>query len=169
MFDRLFDALWSTIGWFQCATVVEQFEQGVLLRFGKFKRSLAPGLNWHLPFGIDEIYTVNVKPTALELAEQSLTTWDDKRIVCRAVLMWSVFDIHKVLLEVEDAESTLGDIALGYVQEMVEDTQWEDIRTKDFRTRLKKRIQTQARKWGITVSSVKFQDLAEARSLRLFN
>lgn len=169
MFDRLFDALWSLIEYFRFATVIDHWDQGVLLRFGKFKRTLDPGIRFHLPFSIDDIYTANIKPTALELAEQSLITYDDTRIVLRAVLMWSIFDIKKTLLEVEDYENTLADIAVGFIQEMVEESPWEDIRTPEFRRVLKKRIQKQARSWGITVSSVKFQDLCEARSLRLFN
>lgn len=162
------EIIWDVMGWFQIATFIDEWEEGVLLRRGKYKRTVGPGIAWHLPFEIDEIHTMNVKPTAMELDEQSLTTYDDVKIVCRVVMMWSIFDIKKCTIDVEDASDTLGDIALGYVQEMVEETEWKAIRTRKFRKQLKDRIQRQARKFGITVSTVKFQDLAEARSIRLF-
>jgi len=111
---------------------------------------------------------MNVKPDAMELGEQVLTTIDDVEIVIRAVLMWSIFDIKKCTLDVEVAEETLRDIAVGYVQELVEETKWTLIRTKEFRRELKRRIQGQARKWGITVSSVKLKDLAKTRAYRIF-
>ena len=162
------DVIWDVLGWFQIITFLDEWEEGIVLQTGKFRRTLKPGWWLHLPFGIDEVHTMNVKPDALELAEQSLTTLDLKKIVCRAVMMWSIFDIKKCIIDVEDAADTLGDIALGFIQEMVEETEWDDIRTKSFRKELKLRIQQQARKFGITVSTVKFQDLAEARSIRLF-
>ena len=163
-------------------TFIDAWEEGVLLRAGRMRESrqhwwqfwrrksyiVKPGIVFHLPFEIDEITTMNVKPTALELEEQSLTTGDNKEIVCRGVLMWSIFDIKKCTIDVEDAQETLGDIAVGVIQEMVEQQDWDYIRTPEFRSDMKKAIQKQSRKWGITVSTVKFQDLTLAATYRIF-
>ena len=162
------DVLWKILGWFKIITFIEEWNEGLVIQAGKFRRTLKPGWWFHLPLGIDEIYIINVKPAALELEEQSLTTRDSMKIVCRGVLMWSVFDVKKIYIEVEDAEDTLGDIAVGVIQEQIEQQDWEYIRTPEFRTDMKKAIQKQARKWGITVSSVKFQDLTLADSYRIF-
>ena len=117
------DIVLDVVGFFQIATVIDSYEQGVLLRFGNFKRTLKPGLRWHLPFGIDEITTMNVKPGVMELDEQVCTTADDYKIACSGVLQWSVFDIRRACLDVEDVEDALSDIALGFIQEMVEATE----------------------------------------------
>ncbi len=162
------DVIWEVLGWFQVITFVNPWEGGIVVQAGKFRRILTPGWWLHCPFQIDNIYTMNVKPAALELEEQSLRTKDGKRIVCRGVLMWSIFDIQKCLCDVEDAEETLGDIAVGVIQEMVEQAEWTYICSPDFRDDIKIAMQKQARKWGITVSTVKFQDLTEATSIRLF-
>lgn len=167
----LFTGLWEIIkellGYCKFFTFVDAWDEGVVLRRGKYSRVVKPGIAWHWPI-IDELHFMNVKPTALELEEQSLTTMDGRRIICRAVLMWGIKDIYKCIVEVEDAEDTLGDIAVGVIQEMVEETEWRDITTKWFRQDMRRAIQKQAKEWGIRVSTVKFQDLTEARSLRLF-
>lgn len=165
----LWEIVLDVIGFFQIATVIDSFEAGVLLRFGKFKRTLEPGLRWHLPFGIDEIITMNVVPGVMELDEQVCTTADEYKVAVSGVLKWSIFDIRRCTLDVEDAEDSLSDIALGFIQESIERTDWDDIRTKDFRSALKRDIQKQARKWGITVHSVKFADLAETKVFRLIS
>ncbi len=95
-------------------------------------------------------------------------TKDDKEIVLRGVLIWSIFDIKKAILDVEDASDSLNDIAVGLIQECVEVTDLKDIRTRAFRNLVKRHIQKQARKWGITVSTVRFQDLTLAPSYRIF-
>jgi membrane protease subunit HflK len=38
--------------------VVDQTEQAVVLRLGKYKRTVGPGLQTKLPFGIDVNYNV---------------------------------------------------------------------------------------------------------------
>lgn len=162
------DIIWEVLGWFQLITFINPWEEGIVIQAGTFRRVLKPGWRWHLPFGIDELLTMNVKPAAMELEEQSLTSRDDKKIVCRGVLMWTVFDIKKCFIDVEDAEETLEDISVGVIQEQVEQADWSYIRSSDFRNDMKVAIQKQARKFGISVSTVKFQDLTLAESHRIF-
>jgi regulator of protease activity HflC (stomatin/prohibitin superfamily) len=163
------EIVWDVLGWFRIATFIDEWEEGVLLRRGRYVRNAGPGVCWHLPLDIDVLHTLNVKPDAMELDEQVLTTADDKKIVVRCVMIWSIFDIKKCIVDVEDASDTLSDIAVGYVQELVEETKWDGIRTKAFRSELKRRIQKQARKYGITVSAVKLADLAQTRVYRLIS
>ena len=57
---------------------------------------------------------------------------------------------------------------MGFVEEWGEEKEWAQIRTKECREELKRRIQKQSRKWGIKVSTVKIKDLAETRVYRIF-
>jgi len=161
------EIIWDVLGWFQVCTFIDEWEEGVLLRRGKFSRAVGPGIAWHLPLGIDEITVQNVKPCAMDLGEQVLTTKDEVKLVISIVLMWSIFDIRKCLVDVENAEETLEQIALGYVHDRVEETKWNEIRTKAFRTELKHDVQKQARKFGISVATVKIANLAETKVFRL--
>ena len=152
----------------ECMTFMDEWDEGVLLRRGKFVRVVKKGIVLHLPFDIDEIHSMNVRPTALELEEQALTSKDGKKVTLRGVLIWSIFDIKKACLDVEDAEESLADIAVGIIQQEAECTTWAQIRTPAFRKRCLKMIQKQARKWGISVSTVKFQDITQAETFNLF-
>ena len=163
------EIIWDVIGWFKICTFIDEWEEGVLLRKGKFKRTVKPGTAWHLPLGLDEITCLNVKPDSMELDEQALTTKDKVSIVISVNLLWSIFDIKKCIVDVEDAADTLSDIALGFVQELVEETTWAKVRTKEFRAELRRRIQKQARKFGITVNAVKLANLVSARAYRVIN
>jgi len=162
------DIIWEALGWFQICTFVDEWEEGVLLRRGKFVRTFKAGITWHWPF-IDELHVMNVKPDAMELDEQVLTTQDDYKVAMKVVLMWSIFDIRACTIDVEDAAETLQQIAVGYVHDRVEVTDFDDIRIKSFRSELKRDIQKQARKFGITVSQVKIQDFAETKVFRLIS
>ena len=155
-------------GWLEFITFLDEWEEGCQLRCGKFRRTVGAGAWFHLPFTLDEFHTLNVKPTALELEAQALTSKDRKRITLRGVLMWSVFDIRKAICDVEDVQESLGDIAVGIIQAEAERTTWAQIRTPEFRKSCLKQIQKQARKWGVSVSTVKFQDITEAEVFNVF-
>jgi len=161
------EIIWDMLGWFQIVTFIDEWEEGVVLQAGRFRRTLKPGWWFHLPFGIDEIHTMNVKPDAMDFDEQVLTTVDGIKIVISIVLMWSIFDIRKATIDVEDAEDALNQIGIGYVHDLVEVTRWDEIRTAQFRNDLKVLIQHQARKFGISVKTVKIGNLAETKVFRL--
>jgi membrane protease subunit HflK len=46
--------------------IVDQTEEAVITRFGKYNTTKGPGLQFKLPFGIDKNYTVNVKTVQTE-------------------------------------------------------------------------------------------------------
>ena len=46
--------------------IVDQTEEAVITRFGKYLTTKGPGLQFKLPFGIDQNYTVNVKTVQTE-------------------------------------------------------------------------------------------------------
>ena len=168
IFTGLWNILSTVVHWFQICTFIDPWEEGILVRRGKFKRVVTCGVAWHLPFGQDDITTTNIRPTALELDEQTVTTRDGLTVVCRGVLMWDIFDVKKSMLDVEDAQESLGDISVGVIQESAEQQDWEYIQSSDFRKDVLRAIQKQARSWGIGARKFKFQDLALAKAFKLF-
>ena len=46
--------------------IVDQQEQAVVTRFGKFRTTTSPGLQFKLPFGIDKVYLVKVREVQTE-------------------------------------------------------------------------------------------------------
>ena len=120
------------IGLFQFFTVVDQFERGVILRFGKFNRVINPGLHFMLPLNIDKAITHEVVMTARETDEQSLTTNDGKKIVVSTLVVYTLEDIRKILLEVEEAETVLENYAYGVITELVTENDLEYVLSSNF-------------------------------------
>lgn len=164
-FWEILKEIWS---WCEFITILDPWEEGIQVRLGRFKRTVTGGWWVHRPFMIDEFFTMNVRPTAMTLNEQALTTRDNKDIVVQGVLMWGIFDIKKSLLDVEDVLETLEQIAIGIVQDVVETQTWAYIRTPECRIEIKKAIQAQARKWGVSVSTFKFQSIVQADAYKIF-
>lgn len=172
MFDRIFDFIAQFFGLFQFWIVIDEYERGVLLTLGRRRKwrdaVLEPGFHFIIPFGIDSVYVDNVVPSLMDLGQQSLTTSDNRAVVITAVIMWSIEDIQKILMEVEDADSALEECASGIIGSMVEQSDWDDIHGTDFAECVSEEITEHVKAWGIRVHSVRLKDLTLAPSLRLW-
>jgi regulator of protease activity HflC (stomatin/prohibitin superfamily) len=164
------DVLWQLLGDFfgrlQCFTIVDQYEEGVLLRCGKYVRTVKPGLVWQWPI-IDAVLTDNIVPTTTNLDTQILTTCDGNTVLIGAVLRWRIEDVKKVLLELEDPDDVLFDTAYGMIAEAAQSTTYDDLESDEFRSEVREGIRRRMGKYGIHVEEVFLTDIAKTRSFHL--
>ena len=170
MFDRLVDLLIEGIHLFVFWTVLEPYEQGVLLRLGRFVRVLEPGLTWVFPFGIDHVLFESVVPRTHSLPDQSCTTQDGRQVGFQSVITYRVRDINTALLEVDHSEDAIKDSCTGTICHVLSQCTWDEI-FKDSGVLDKVLLQCRKRgfKYGIEILSVQFATISLVRTLRLLN
>lgn len=170
VFDKLIDVAIQFLDLFRPWQVVEQYERGIVLRFGKFNREIGPGFHPIIPFNAEVVWTDNVVPTTTTLDAQSLTTLDDVSLVATGVITWEIVDIQKFLLEVEGRETVLQGSAYGCISKTVESVNWSDIEGgSDLAHEIEKDIRRRAKKFGVHVSEFEFKDFARARPYRIIS
>jgi membrane protease subunit HflK len=121
--------------------VVDQKEQGVVLRFGKFVRLTEPGLHFKLPFGIERKFKVptqmvlkdefgfrTVKPgvTTVYLGEdfphESIMLTGDLNIIdVEWIIQYRIVDPVHWLFQVENQRKTIRDISQSVINLLVGD------------------------------------------------
>lgn len=170
MFDRIFDFLADAWEWLIPWVVIDQYEQGVVLRFGKFKRVINPGLRFMWPFGIEECkYETVVRQTSY-LDPQSLTTQDGKNVTVAGIVIFTITNIRKYLLEIDDGEADMTNIVYGIISDCVETTQLAKLTGRRFCDRVFQEAKQECDEYcGVNVLALKWSDKATARNLRLWN
>lgn len=168
MLDKLFEFFTSFLDLFKFWQVIDEYERGVLLLFGKQDRELQPGFHWIWPFGVHAVFTDNVVPRATRLKEQSLTTSDDENIVITPVIEWRIKEIALATLEVEDLDTSLDAAASGVIGDAVASEAWDEIQTDAFLEQVTAQIQDKTKDWGVLIISVSFADCCPATSYRLW-
>lgn len=166
MFDKLIDLIVTFIHDFLPFKIVDQWEQGVHLRFGKFKKVVYPGLNWKRPF-FDQILTTPVITQTVNLSPQTVTSIDDKSIVLTSIVRYHITDVQKFLLGVMHANDALVDTTQGIIRDVVEGCKWDDL--YDLSSVVTPEVNQQVEKWGITVEQVSFPDLGEIVTYRIIS
>lgn len=166
MFDKLIDLIVTFISDFLPFKIVDQWEMGVHLRFGKFIKVVEPGLVWKFPF-FEQVLTTPVITQTVNLKSQTVTSLDEKSVVLSSIVRYHIHDVEKFLLGVMHANDVLVDTTQGIIRDIVEETNWEDL--YDLGNVVKPEVNEQVQKWGITVQQVSFPDLGEIKTFRIIS
>jgi regulator of protease activity HflC (stomatin/prohibitin superfamily) len=164
--DKLFELIekaWDRAKPFE---EVKQYEAGVMLRLGKYARTLGPGLHFKWPF-VEMMMSANTATTTLRSGNQSLTTADGINVVVASVLKYHISDAKVYLIEVWDAIDAMTDILAGSTAEVIQSRKYEECTFEDVRKEIEKTTRREARRWGIEVERVTITDFGKLRSIRL--
>lgn len=167
MFEKLVELLQWAFEACVPFVIIMDYQEGVLLRLGKFKRKLEPGFHWILPLHFDSMLHEDVKPRTERLAGLSTTTADGKSIGFDAVITYSISDIRKALLEVHDLKDAVADTCAGLIGTELSDREWSSIWhgkvTEDLTAVCRKR----GWKWGIEIHAVQLMGVSLVKNLRI--
>lgn len=147
--------------------IADQWEKAIVLRFGKYRGLIGPGMFWIVPI-VDTVpewidHRVMVTPFS---AEKTLTK-DTVPVDVDAVLFWMVWDAEKAALEVEDYKSAIAWAAQTALREVIGQMTLADIlvgRAK-MDAELQKIIDERTTPWGVTVQSVEIRDVVIPQEL----
>ena len=168
MFDKLIEILSNW--WYQTIPfiIIRDYEEAVLLRFGRFHSVLKPGIHLKLPF-FDEVIDQHVVVTTLSLDAQSLYTKDKQNIVVKGLIKYKIADVKTFLLEVYDAQDALSDMSQSIIKNVIMSMTLEECTDTELDNTLTKKVRVEAKKCGVEVQQVTLTDLAPIRSYRLIN
>lgn len=141
--------------------IVKDWDRGVLLRLGKFKQVLKPGISWIVP-GVDTIAArVDMRIRSTSFSAEKTLTQDTVPVNVDAVLFWVVTDAQRSILEVKDFEKTVSWAAQTTLRDVIGKTELVrmicDRQTLD--SELQSIIDGKTTDWGITVQSVEIRDV----------
>ncbi|MCL2214592.1 MAG: FtsH protease activity modulator HflK [Treponema sp.] len=125
--------------------IVDQTEQAVITRFGKFIGIRDPGLHFKLPFGIDRNYTVNVRTVQTEefgyrttrggnipayssqSIESVMLTGDLNIVDVEWIIQYRVVDPKAWVFNVQERTETIRDVSRSVINMLVGDRAIMDI------------------------------------------
>ena len=103
-------ALLLWVGW-DAVHIIDQAERGVVLRFGKYHRTLDPGFNLTLPRPFETTTPVNISNVRSIEDRGQMLTQDENIVELNYTVQYRVLDPLKFLFNVRDPEPTLKDAA----------------------------------------------------------
>lgn len=164
MFDKLIALIQQFINELIPVFIIDEWEEAIILRFGKFYKSVKPGIYFKIPF-FDSVWKHIVITQSIDIPPQSVTTADGENVVVKGIVRFSIIDIKTFLTTITQPQDVLTDTTGGMIREIIEDTRWINI--VDIDKRLTSEVGKFVKKWGIKVEKVTLTDLQIANSIRV--
>lgn len=147
--------------------IANQWEKAIVLRMGKYKGLKGPGLFIIIPIidRIDIYIDQRVRVTDFK-ADQTLTK-DTVPVNVDAVVYWTVWDVEKAALEVQEYERAISYIAQTGLRDMIGKHELGDLLQERDKIAedLQKILDRNTNPWGITCQTVGIKDIVIPQAL----
>jgi regulator of protease activity HflC (stomatin/prohibitin superfamily) len=150
------------------ARVITQFEQGVILRFGRLRgEPRGPGLTMIAPLA-DRLHKVNMQVITMPVPAQEGITRDNVTVKVDAVVYFRVFDPVRVVVGVQNYEAAIAQVAQASLRSIIGKSDLDDLLSNRERLNqgLELMLDSPAVDWGVHIDRVDIKDVALPETMK---
>ena len=161
-------AVLAVVNWAIGARVVKQIERGVVFRLGRAQPQLKrPGFTMLIPV-VDRMKRVNVQVVTMPVPAQDGITRDNVTVRVDAVVYFRVIDPMRAVVEVQDYEFAIGQVAQTSLRSIIGKSELDDLLSnrESLNQGLEVMLDSPAASWGIEIDRVEIKDVALPETMK---
>jgi regulator of protease activity HflC (stomatin/prohibitin superfamily) len=138
--------------------IVRQYEKGLVERFGRYARTIDPGLNFIIPF-IEQVQRVDMREQVVDVPPQEVITKDNVVVTVDAVVYYQATDPVKLKYNVASFIVAATKLAQTNLRNIIGDLQLDEALTsrETINTQLREILDDATDVWGTKVVRVEIQ------------
>jgi len=148
--------------------IVNQGEEWVVERLGKYKKTLSPGLNLIIPYMDTVRQKISTRDIILDIPQQEVITKDNAVILTNAIAFVRVTNPRDAVYGIEDFKVAIQNLIMTTLRSIIGEMKLDEaLSNRDIiKAKLKDQIIDDAADWGVTVKSVEIQDITPSTSMQ---
>lgn len=148
--------------------IINQGEEALVERLGRYHRKLRPGLNFIVPT-LDYIRLKDsVRERILDVAKQGAITRDNVSLEVDAVVYWRILELELTYYAIEDVEKAIQELVITTLRSEIGKMEFEN--TFSSRDELNRALLSQldeaTEPWGVKVTRVEVQEIVPPEEVR---
>ncbi|HRN99909.1 MAG TPA: SPFH domain-containing protein [Nitrobacter sp.] len=146
---------------------VPQGHDWTIERFGKYTRTLGPGLNLIIPY-IDRVgRKMNMMEQVIEIPQQEVITKDNATVTVDGVAFYQVFDAAKASYEVANLTQSIVTLTMTNIRSVMGSMDLDQVLSHrdEINERLLRVVDAAVTPWGLKVNRIEIKDIVPPADL----
>ncbi|MDH6061825.1 SPFH/Band 7/PHB domain protein [Chrysosporum bergii ANA360D] len=150
------------------AKLVNQGNQALVERLGRYHRQLSPGLNFIVPLVDQIVMEDTTREQFLDIKPQNVITKDNIYLEVDAILFWRITDMVKSFYEIDDLQGSLTQLATTTLREVIAQNTLEQTNTSrmEMDAAILNKLNQITEDWGVQIIRLDIQSITPPESVR---
>lgn len=150
------------------AKMINEGNEALVERFGKYRRKLKPGVNFIFPLLDQIVMEDTTREQVLDIKPQNVITRDNVYLEVDGVVFWKITDMEKSFYQIDDIQTALTNlVTVEFRASIAERTLEETIASRnEMNQALLETLNGTATDWGVKVIRVDIQDIKPPQSVQ---
>lgn len=138
----------------------KEWEEAIVLRFGKFQRLVGPGFFFKWPL-VETFLKQDKRIITLDIARQEVMTKDNISVSVDAVVFMKVVDTKDSIVNIQSVWNSVTKYAQTTMRDAVGDVELDELlaRRDEVADRIAKIVEMETQDWGVDIISVNLQNV----------
>jgi len=150
------------------AKLINQGNEALVERLGRYHRKLGPGLNFIVPLVDQIVMEDTIREQFLDIKPQNVITRDNIYLEVDAVLFWRIRDMVKSFYEIDDLQGSLNQLATTTLREIIAQNTVEEtnVSRAEMDAAILNQLNRTTENWGVEIIRLDIQSITPPESVR---